>query len=54
MYDLEPAHVTADLLVLIALVCHKNVQHPLVQEDGVEVVVSEEDCQLIGPEVLSQ
>lgn len=40
------------LLVLIALVSDQDVQHALVQEQGVEVVVAEENCQLIGPEAL--
>jgi len=44
----------ADLLELIALVSDQDVDHTLVQKDGIEVVVPEEDCQLIGPQALSQ
>lgn len=43
-----------DLLKLIALVSHQDVHHTLVQENGVEVVVSEEDGQLIGAQAFPQ
>ena len=42
------------LLKLVALVGDQNVQHALVQEDGVEVVVPEEDCQLVGTQALPE
>lgn len=43
-----------DLLILIALVSDQQVQSTLVQEDGVEMVVSEEDSQLVGAQALLQ
>lgn len=38
----------------VAHVCDQDVEGALVQEDGVEVVVAEEDCQLILPQTAVQ
>ena len=42
------------LLKLIALVSDQDVHHTLVQENGIEVVVPEEDSQLIGLQAFPQ
>ena len=42
------------LLKLIALVSDQDVHHTLAKENGVEVVVPEEDSQLIGPQAFPQ
>ena len=42
------------LLKFIALVSDQDVHHTLVEENGVEVVVPEEDSQLIGPQAFPQ